>query len=81
MPLADRKLVQVNFCAATVSKAYKREAYDAFDYLGDLGGIFEIVHLLAFFLTAKIIKRLYYAALVSKTYAIQHYDKNFDQYY
>ena len=41
-----------------------------FDYLGDLGGIFEIVYLIAYVLTAKIIQRLYYAAMVAHTYAI-----------
>ena len=51
------------------------------DYLGDLGGIFEIVYLLAYLLTAKIIQRLYYAAMVAHTYAIQHYNRDTSQYY
>ena len=52
-----------------------------FEYFGDLGGLFEIVQLLAYFLTAGVIKRLYYAAIVSNTYSIQHYDRDNSYYY
>ena len=52
-----------------------------FEYFGDLGGLFEIVQLLAYFLTAGVIKRLYYAAMVANTFSIQHHDKDKSQYY
>ena len=60
---------------------YKREAYELIEYFGDLGGLFEIVQLLAYFLTAGIIKRLYHAAIISNTYSIQHYDRDNYHYY
>ena len=49
---------------------YKREEYEVLEYLGELGGIREIVLLLVTFFTAPIIKRIYYAAMVAKTFAI-----------
>lgn len=80
-PLADTILVSLFLRAANIKNAYKREAYGVLDYLGDLGGIFSIISLLAYYFTSNIVKRLYYAAIIASTYRIQHYDRNFSPYY
>ena len=79
--ISERKLVSVFLRAASIKHAYKREAYGIFEYLGDLGGIFSIVSLLAYYLTQKIIRRLYYASIIGNTYTIQHYGKDESQFY
>ena len=68
--MAERSLISVYFRAASIKHTYKREAYGVFEYLGDLGGIFSIVSLTAVVLTQRLIERLYYAAIISNTYAI-----------
>ena len=80
-PLAKRKLVSIYLRAANIKRAYMRAKYDVLEYLGELGGIREIVLLIASYFTGPIIKRLYYAAMVAKTFAIQHYNVDKTQYY
>ena len=80
-PLADRNLISIYLRTANTKRAYKREEYELLEYIGELGGIRDIVMLFASFFTANVIKRIYYAAMVAKTFAIQHYNLNKTQYY
>ena len=80
-PLADRKLISIYLRTAKTKRAYKREEYGFLEYMGELGGIRDIVMLFASFFTANVIKRIYYAAMVAKTLAIQHYNLDMTQYY
>ena len=70
VPLADSKFVSFFLRAASIRHKYKREVYGVFEYIGDLGGLYSIINLVAYYLTAKIVERLYQAAVISSTYTI-----------
>ena len=53
-------------------RLYKREEYDILTYLGDMGGLLDIILLFGVFLSSKFVNRLFHAALVKQTYRIQH---------
>ena len=80
-PLADRNLISIYLRTANTKRAYKREEYELLEYVGELGGIRDIVILFVSFFTTNVIKRIYYAAMVAKTFAIQHYNLDKTQYY
>ena len=46
------------------------------EYVGDLGGLLEILLLLGAFTTGFIIDRQFIAALATETYQIQNYTRN-----
>ena len=81
VPLAESRFISFYLRAASTKHRYKRELYGVFEYIGDLGGLYSMISLLAFYLTASIVERLYQAAVISSTYAVQHYDKDVSQYY
>ena len=53
--LSERQLITIYLRAASIKHAYKREVYGSFDYLGDLGGMFSMVSLIAYYCTSKIV--------------------------
>lgn len=62
-------------------RIYKREDYDMITYLGDLGGLFEVVRAFGMVITSPFVARLFYAALVSNLYLIQSYLRDMTPYY
>ena len=62
-------------------RIYKREDYDMVTYLGDLGGLFEVVRAFGMVITSPFVVRLFYAALVSNLYLIQSYLRDMTPYY
>ena len=62
-------------------RIYKREDYDMVTYLGDLGGLFEVVRAFGMVITSPFVARLFYAALVSNLYLIQSYLRDMTPYY
>ena len=62
-------------------RLYKREEYDILTYLGDMGGLLDIILLFGVFLSSKFVNRLFHAALVKQTYRIQHYLRDMEPYY
>lgn len=60
---------------------YKREGYDLLTYLGDLGGLFDIVFILGSIITSFLTTKLFTATLISQLYRIQNYMKDETQYY
>ena len=49
---------------------YKREGYDLLTYLGDLGGLFDIVFILGSIITTFLTSKLFTANLISQLYRI-----------
>lgn len=55
------------------TRNYVRRTYDILDYLGDLGGIFELVWLVFSLSIGFLIARQFNAKLVSDLYKVQEY--------
>lgn len=73
VPLSEKEFVRIYLRAADSSLFYKREKYDLLDYLGDLGGLKEIVFFIGFLITNQVVHRLLMAHLVATTYRIQNH--------
>lgn len=80
-PLSEREFVRIYLRADIKSLFYKREKYDLLDYLGDLGGLKEIVFFIGYLITNHVVERMLMAHLVAKTYKIQNYGTEKSQYY
>ena len=55
--------------------------YNLLDYLGDLGGLKEIIFFFGALLTQSIVGRLFMSRLMAKTYKIYHYGEDKSLYY
>ena len=55
--------------------------YDLLSFLGDVGGLLDIIMLMGRTLTMFFAARLFQGALVSKAYKIQNYFEDFTQFY
>ena len=51
------------------------------DFLGDTGGLFEIVGLIIYFFISLIVERSFRAAIISDAYKIQKYSRDQSEYY
>ena len=60
---------------------YVREDYSLLVYLGDIGGLLDVVLVLGWVLSHKVVLRLLHGALVGKVYRLQHYLKDMTPYY
>ena len=70
MPVSERSYIDVFLRMDDSMRLYKREEYDVLTYLGDLGGLSEILILLGWFVSKNIVSRLYSAALVKESYRV-----------
>ena len=68
--VSDRQYFNIYFNAGDQKKFYKREKYDILSYLGDLGGIFDILFILGSGATTFFSSRLFLASLISKAYKV-----------
>ena len=55
------------------SRIYKRVIQSMIEYLGDMGGLLDIIFITGTILTALIVKREFESALVREAYSIQKY--------
>ena len=78
---SDREYIEVFLRQDSERRIYRREDYDTITYLGDLGGLFEIVRAFGMVITSPFVARLFYAALVSNVYLIQSYLRDMTPYY
>ena len=60
---------------------YVREDYSLLVDLGDIGGLLDVVLVLGWVLSHKVVLRLLHGALVGKVYRLQHYLKDMTPYY
>ena len=67
--------------AENFHRLYTREYYDMLTYLGDLGGLMDVVLLFCWFISGLFATRLFQAALVNSTYKVQEYMNNENNYY
>ena len=64
-PRPDQEYVNVYIRAGSQMNFYKREGYDLLTYLGDLGGLFDIVFILGSIITSFLTTKLFTATLIS----------------
>ena len=70
---SEKEYFRLYLRASTSARFYKREMYDILDWLGDLGGLKEIVIYFGIILTQNFVGRLLVAQLVAQTYKVQKY--------
>ena len=70
MPIEEREYLGIFFRADNENKLYKRIGYDILTYLGDLGGLLDVVVVIGQFSATLFASRLFQAALVGQAYRI-----------
>ena len=79
--LADRTYYVVTLLKDDSTRRYTRSVQSFLGYIGDLGGIIEILMLISAFLISPLVEREIFAALASESYQIQKYTKDQSEYY
>ena len=69
--IESRKYIQIYLRSHNEQVVYKREAYDILTYLGDLGGIGDLLFQICRSFTGLFTSKLLNAALISSVYRIQ----------
>lgn len=69
--IESRKYIQIYLRSHNEQVVYKREAYDILTYLGDLGGIQDLLFTICGSFTGLFTSKLLNAALISSVYRIQ----------
>ena len=68
--MTERTYYSVYFRADSSARLYRRSTYSLLEYLGDLGGLIDIIFILGSLIIAALIERQFNAALVGETYQI-----------
>mmetsp|Transcript_13889 Transcript_13889/g.16554 ORF Transcript_13889/g.16554 Transcript_13889/m.16554 type:complete len:102 (-) Transcript_13889:112-417(-) len=68
--LADREYIQIYLRSTNEQTVYKREGYDVLTYMGDLGGLLDILVFTGKLLTLFITAKLFHAALIGRAYRV-----------
>ena len=76
--VADRSYIKIFLRAETKRNVYKREGYDLLTFLGDLGGLADIIMLIGSSLTTVFSATMMKIALVSAIYKLRPKDKEDD---
>ena len=79
--MPEREYVTIYFRADQSKRLFKRESYDILTYLGDLGGLMDVLLMLGKISTSIFATKLLSAALISKLYRVQAYTRDFTQFY
>ena len=70
LPVHERSYVQIYLRQDELKRFYKREEYDVLTYLGDLGGLLDLIILMGVALSSPFVLRMLHAALIKKSYLI-----------
>ena len=81
MAVEEREYLSLYFRADSSMHVYKREGYDLLTFLGDLGGLFDIVFMVCMGITSLFASRMLMGALIEEVYRVQHYFKDETQLY
>ena len=79
--LKDREYASIYLRADNSDKHYKRKTYDLLAYIGDLGGIHQLIWLIGGLLVGFIIERKFNLSLVKELYKVQKYSVDQSEYY
>ena len=80
-PVSEREYISLFLRAANERQLYFRDTYDMLTYLGDLGGLIDIVMVVGYLLTTLFASKLLAAAVIGQVYRIQSYMRDESQYY
>ena len=64
-----------------VVREYNRSVGSMLDFLGDTGGLFEIVALFVYVMIKLVVERNFRAAIISDAYKVQMYNRDQSEYY
>ena len=78
---SDNELYTMYLRASPSTRTYSRISYTMLNYLGDLGGLIDIVWILGGVITAILIRNKFEAAVISDSYQIQKYNRDYSEYY
>ena len=78
--LKDRDYLKIFLRANNEQRLYKREGYDILTYLGDLGGLADVLLIAGSTLTGLFSAKLFQAALISSAYRLQSEIKKVSQH-
>ena len=81
IPVSEREYVKIYFRAHNSKVLYQRARYDILSYLGDLGGLMDILILIGWLLTSVFSSKMFIAALIGQAYNVQGYMRDFTQFY
>ena len=59
-----KSYIEINLRAASIKRVYKREVVDVLTYLGDLGGLLDVLLVVGQMLTSIVASKLFTAALI-----------------
>ena len=79
--LAEKTYATLYIRADHTSRNHTRQTYRLIEYLGDIGGLIQIILIAGSFLVGFIIERQFNAAMVSETYQIQRYTDDQTEFY
>ena len=68
--MEDREYVKIYFRAENARRGYQRQGYDILAYLGDLGGLLDVLLVVGKVMTTIFTSKLFIAALISEAYRI-----------
>ena len=75
--VAEREYLSIFFRADNELRLYKRARDDIVTYMGDLGGLLDVLVVLGYTLTGIFASKIFKAALIGSAYRIQSYTKEF----
>ena len=78
MPKSEKEYLGIFFRAENEHRVYKRIAYDILTYLGDLGGLMDILFAIGGLCTGIFASKLFQAALIRQAYRVQSYFRDFE---
>ena len=79
--MKDREYFALYLRTGVEKRHYSQEKYSFLEYLGDLGGLFDVLFLFGLGVTGFLSSKIFVAALINKVYKVQDYYKDFTQYY
>ena len=69
-PISDRIYVKLYFRADAKHRVYEREVESIVDYMGDIGGILEVVSMFGIMLTGFFVQRALKSEMVKEVYQV-----------
>lgn len=81
LKVEEREYLNIYLRADNGRRLYKRQVDDMLTYMGDLGGLLDVLLVLGWAGTALFGSKLFRASLIGQAYHVQSYNKDFTQYY
>ena len=80
MSAKDKNYINIFLAADNKLRIYKREVTKIMDFLGDIGGIIEIVLAIGLLVTSAFVTRSMNAEMIKEAYTVQRYERDSTQF-